>query len=162
MKERVLTPFKKPSHNHTRCVRNAMAEAEQTCVKAGLRLTKTRRTVLKLVWNSHAPIKAYDILQEIHKDNPKAAPPTVYRALDFLIEAGLVHKLESLNAYIGCGDPSRPHIGQFLICTGCGAVAELDEPKITRMLIRQTKELGFQIKQQVVEIQGQCPECAQR
>ena len=114
---------------------------------------------MQLVWTNHTPIKAYDILLQIQKEQPRAAPPTVYRALDFLMEAGLVHKIESLNAFVGCGDPGKPHIGQFLICEKCGVVAEIDEPKITHMLTQEAKQLGFQTMQQVVEIKGKCPEC---
>jgi Fur family zinc uptake transcriptional regulator len=111
------------------------------------------------VWSSHAPIKAYEILEQVHKHNPKAAPPTVYRALDFLMEAGLVHKLESINAFIGCDRPGQPHVGQFLICKTCGVAAEIHKPQITRMLSREARQLGFETQQQMVEIQGQCARC---
>ena len=114
--QHVLHPFKNRKHDHSRCVKSAVADAENICLKAGLRLTKIRRQVLQFVWSKHTPIKAYDILQHIQKEQPRAAPPTVYRALDFLMDAGLVHKIESLNAYVGCGNPNKPHIGQFLIC----------------------------------------------
>ena len=155
----ILSPFKTHRHDHKRCIESALTVAEHTCLKSGLRLTKIRRQVLRLVWARHAPIKAYDILEQLHKANPRTAPPTVYRALDFLIEAGLVHKIEILNSYVGCGDPSKPHIGQFLICETCGAVAEIDEPKITKMLAQEARQLGFHAHRQVVEINGQCPKC---
>lgn len=157
--EHVLNPFQQQRHNHDRCIKTALANAERACSKAGLRLTRIRRQVLELIWHNHAPIKAYDILEHLHKDNPRAAPPTVYRALDFLQQAGLVHRLESLNAFVGCGDPSEPHIGQFLICQTCGDVAEMNDPNITRALTREAQQLGFTTDQQIVEIIGRCPTC---
>lgn len=141
-------------------MKTALADAEVACNESGLRLTETRRQVLELVWGSHAPIKAYDILEQLHTKNPKAVPPTVYRALEFLQNAGLVHRIESLNAYVGCGKPGEPHIGQFLICTMCGAVAEIDEPKITDLLSEQAAQLGFATEQQMVELKGLCPQCS--
>jgi len=157
--KQLLKPFKRRKHDHAQCIKNALQEAEAACVTAGLRLTELRRKVFRLVWLGHAPIKAYDILEQMHKTNPKTAPPTVYRALEFLMEAGLVHKIESLNAYVGCGDPGKPHIGQFFICEDCGAVAEINEPKITQLINQEARHLGFQSQRQVIEIKGQCPEC---
>ena len=156
----VLIPFKNQQHNHESCKKAALAEAESACKASGLKLTRIRRQVLELVWGSHAPVKAYDILERLQQQNPKAVPPTVYRALEFLQQAGLVHRLESLNAYVGCGKPREPHIGQFLICQGCGAVAEINEPKITELLTEQAAQLGFETRQQLVELKGFCPQCA--
>jgi len=156
----VLKPFQKHEHNHATCIKAALVDAETACLKLGLRLTKIRREILALVWTSHAPIKAYEILEKMQHKNPKTAPPTVYRALEFLLKAGLVHRLESLNAYVGCGNPSKPHLGQFLICESCGAVAEINAEKITEILNEQAAELGFDTQQQLVEIKGTCPQCA--
>ncbi len=155
----MLHPFKNRKHDHSRCIKNALQDAETTCRNGGLRLTDLRRKVLALVWGDHAPVKAYDILEQMHKDNPKTAPPTVYRALEFLMDAGLVHKIESLNAYVGCENPSEPHIAQFFICQNCGAVAEMSVPKITQLIDKQAKQLGFESQTQVVEIRGHCPQC---
>lgn len=156
----VLIPFQKHRHNHATCVKTAMVDAENACLKLGLRLTSIRREILKMVWSSHAPIKAYELLEQMQQQNPKTAPPTVYRALEFLQKAGLVHRIESLNAYVGCGDPSEPHLGQFLICQHCGAVAEINAKKITKTLNEQAEQLGFSAQQQLVEIMGTCPQCA--
>ena len=156
----VLRPFQKHQHNHARCIKEAMSDAEAACLQLGLRLTKIRKEILKLVWTSHAPMKAYEILEQMQHNNPKTAPPTVYRALEFLQKAGLVHRLESLNAYVGCGNPREPHLGQFLICESCGAVAEINAIKITKILNEQAAELGFDTQQQLVEIKGTCPQCA--
>lgn len=156
----VLTPFKRPSHNHGKCVSSALACAEAQCQAQGLRLTEIRRRVLELVWHGHAPMKAYEILEQLQKENPRTAPPTVYRAIEFLMDAGLVHRIESLNAYVGCGKPDTEHNGQFLICNRCGVVAEIDDPRITHLLLKEAEQLKFKVELQTVEIRGLCPQCS--
>ena len=122
--------FPPAQHDHGHCVSTAVETAESLCRRQGLRFTSIRRRVLELVWNSHTPVGAYDILESINNEGKKAAPPTVYRALDFLIEANLVHRLDSINAFVGCPDPGHSHAGQFLICRECRSVAELDDTDI--------------------------------
>lgn len=136
-----------------------MSSAEALCRERGLRLTAIRRRVLTLVWESHQPAGAYDILERLREEGRNAAPPTVYRALEFLIEAGLVHRLDSLNAFVGCPDPDRSHTGQFLICRECRTVAELDDTDISRLVAVKAKELGFTAVHQMLEIQGLCAQC---
>jgi Fur family zinc uptake transcriptional regulator len=154
-------PKSNPSaeHNHDICVSQALATAEKLCRERGLRFTALRRQVLCLVWDSHKPVGAYDILDRLKQDGKKAAPPTVYRALEFLIEADLVHRLDSLNAFVGCPDPSSSHRGQFLICRGCRTVAELDNAKIDSLVQETAADLGFSAEQQMLEIQGLCSAC---
>ena len=147
-------------HDHGRCVSDAVATAEAICRRRGLRFTPQRRRVLELVWNSHRPVGAYDILELLQEDSHKAAPPTVYRALDFLIEADLVHRLDSLNAFVGCPDPRRPHTGQFLICRDCRSVTELDDGEISEIVDRKAADLGFTAIRQTLEIQGLCENCS--
>ena len=154
--------FPPASHDHDDCVANAMMSAETLCRERGLRFTTLRRRVLTLVWDSHKPIGAYEILDHLSEAGRKAAPPTVYRALDFLIEAGLVHRLDSLNAYVGCPDPARSHTGQFLICRQCRTVAELDDPDIDAMVRKKAGQLGFTAVHQMLEIQGLCDRCRSR
>ncbi|MGI9225380.1 MAG: Fur family transcriptional regulator [Woeseiaceae bacterium] len=151
--------FLSAAHNHDSCVANAMATAEELCRQRGLRFTALRRRVLMLVWDSHKPVGAYDILDSLGAEGRPAAPPTVYRALDFLIEAGLVHRLDSLNAFIGCPDPARSHAGQFLICRQCRTVVELDDRDIDTLVEDKAKELGFSAVHQMLEIQGLCSDC---
>ena len=103
--KRVRPKFDSDGHDHRRCVADALDKAEALCSDRGARLTKLRCRVLELVWNSHAPIGAYDVLRRLSQEHQSAAPPTVYRALDFLLEQGLIHRIESLNAYIGCPVP---------------------------------------------------------
>ncbi|ANO50773.1 Fur family transcriptional regulator [Woeseia oceani] len=148
-----------PPHDHEDCVSGAIDTAEALCRERGLRFTATRRQVLELVWASHKPIGAYDILDALNQSGKKAAPPTVYRALEFLIEADLVHRLDSLNAFVGCPDPSSSHTGQFLICRSCRSVAELDDEDINRLVQQKAGDLGFSAVHQMLEIQGLCRQC---
>ena len=145
-------------HNHQQCVREALHQAELLCQKSGQRLTAIRRRVLELVWRQHKPIGAYEVLALLQEDG-RAAPPTVYRALDFLQELGLVHRIASLNAYVGCTQPQRPHQGQFLICTSCQLCAELNAAGIVAAIDASAALSGFQVHQQRVEIMGLCPAC---
>jgi Fur family zinc uptake transcriptional regulator len=155
-------PFPAAEHDHGDCIEQALATAEKLCGERGLRLTRIRRRVLELVWNSHKPVGAYDILDVLGAEGKRSAPPTVYRALDFLIEADLVHRLDSLNAYIGCAHPHSAHTGQFLICRDCRSVAELDDKEISAIVDRKAGELGFSAVRQMLEIQGLCPECQRK
>ena len=152
--------FPREEHDHQHCVAEAIATAVQICRERGLRFTEQRRRVLQLVWNSHKPVGAYDILDSLNRAGGKVAPPTVYRALDFLIEADLVHRLDSLNAFVGCPDPRNPHTGQFLICRECRSVAELDDSDIDEMVRRKAASLGFTALRQTLEIEGICHNCA--
>ncbi len=86
-------------------------------------------------------------------------PPTVYRALDFLLEQGLVHKLESLHAFVGCSHPEHAHSSQFLICSECGVVSEMDNDSIKRSLRKAEKATGFMTKRPIVELLGTCAQC---
>ena len=157
---RVLMPFKENGHQHQHCLEAALLAAEKTCLERGVRLTSIRRRVLELVWRSHEPVKAYDILDKLRDEHYGSAPPTVYRALDFLQAKGLVHKIESLNAYVGCAEPDHRYQTQFLICHDCGAVAELDNVNIRRLLAENAKQLGFRIEHETIEIKGICSACA--
>jgi len=158
-KKIVLQDFVPTRHDHAHCIEEAMAIAESVCAKRNERLTSLRKTVLKLVWSSHKPIKAYDLLEKLTDFHDRPAPPTVYRALEFLQEAGLVHKIQSLNAYIGCADPVRHHQGQFLICEDCGTVAELDDNAITSRIDHNAKRVGFKVNDETVEVIGLCQSC---
>ncbi|MEM8982472.1 MAG: Fur family transcriptional regulator [Pseudomonadota bacterium] len=153
--------FPPSKHDHAACVASAIEHAESVCQQAGKRLTAQRRWVLELVWASHKPVGAYDILEAMSAGGKRYAPPTVYRALDFLIDAGLVHRLDSLNAYVGCRDPSHAHSAQFLICTGCHAVLELDDPGIEASIRDRTEHIGFKARSVGLEVQGLCRACSE-
>ncbi len=151
--------FAAPDHDHGHCMDEALAAAEAQCRARGARLTPQRRRVLELVWNSHAPVGAYSLLDRMREAGERAQPPTVYRALDFLVGQRLVHRIESLNAYVGCARPADKHVGQFLICTRCRTAAELDDAAITAAIARRAGEVGFSVTQATVEIAGLCPNC---
>lgn len=162
MHTHILSSFKDADHPHARCLSAALARAETSCAKRGLRLTKLRRRVLELVWGSHEPVKAYDILDHLRAEHRGAAPPTVYRALGFLQAHGFVHKIESLNAYFGCAEPGHRDAGQFLICRKCGEVAELDDQTVTALLLQRAAALSFDVEHQTIEIAGLCAQCRPR
>ncbi|HEX9489383.1 MAG TPA: Fur family transcriptional regulator [Stellaceae bacterium] len=151
--------FPKSGHDHDHCVATALDAAESVCGKAGERLTPIRRRVLELVWGSHRPIGAYAILDRLKEDGRNAAPPTVYRALDFLLERGLIHRIESLNAFVGCAHPGESHLVQFLICRSCGMTAELDDRRLSEAIGRSAVDQGFDIQSRVVELSGICSAC---
>lgn len=146
-------------HDHSTCVADAMAVASEVCTERGGRLTPIRRRVLELVWGSHRPIGAYDLLSALQRDGRSAAPPTVYRALDFLMDHGLVHRIESLNAFVGCADPRHSHNGQFFICEACRSAVEISDATVTQALAGCAQRLGFTVKSQTVEFRGLCPAC---
>jgi Fur family transcriptional regulator, zinc uptake regulator len=136
-----------------------MRVADEVCHKRGLKLTPLRRRVLELVWERHAPIGAYDVLEKLSLEGLGSAPPTVYRALNFLISAGLVHRIDSLNAYFGCEAPRTDHAAQFLVCRSCHGVTELGDPAISRLLARRQRAAGFVADAPDVEIKGLCDGC---
>ena len=147
-------------HDHAQCVSDALAAAEQVCERAGVRLTTLRRRVLELVWQSHRPMGAYDLLDILaREDDRRPAPPTVYRALDFLQEQGLVHRIASLNAFIGCASPEHVHQGHFLICRNCRVAFELDQSLIQPAISKVAEQLGFTVESETGEIAGLCARC---
>lgn len=137
-----------------------MRSAEAVCAERGIRLTGLRRRILELVWSRHGPIGAYDILRLMNESDGKATPNTVYRGLEFLLDAGLIHRLDSMNAFMGCAEPTRKHTGQFLICRKCESAAEIHDPGIERTLGKHAEWVGFAMEQQTVEVRGLCPACA--
>lgn len=138
--------------------------ASAACGARGAQLTPLRRTVLGLVQQSPTPIGAYALLDQLKGDRGAAAPPTVYRALDFLLAQRLVHRLEKLNAFVACHvhecGSDHEHAAQFLICDRCGAVTELEEPAITRAVEAAAGRAGFHATRATVEVEGTCARCA--
>jgi len=130
------------------------------CAKKGLRLTQVRRQVLELLWEGTCPRGAYELIQALEKrTGRKVAPPTVYRALDFLMAQGFVTKIESSNTYTPCAHPDRPHDCLFFLCSGCGTSMELDDPGLEQRLAEDASRLGFRVTRRVVEVQGTCADC---
>ena len=153
------TAFMDTGHDHANCMESALDRASALCGERGVRLTSLRRRVLELVWVGHKPLGAYEILDTLKAERRGAAPPTVYRALDFLLQHGLVHRIESLNSYVGCPDPLKPHGGQFLICRSCGLTAELNDHRIDEAIRNSANQAGFAVGRPMIEIEGLCPHC---
>ena len=154
-------PFLPDQHDHGHCVADALEQARTLCAARGARLTPVRQRVLEIVWQGHRPLGAYAILEVLSAEGHSPSPPTVYRALEFLLTHGLVHRLSSLNAFIGCSRPGHPGAGQFLLCTACGTAAELNDPEIDRAIARSATAQGFDPELHTVEISGVCPNCRQ-
>ena len=152
--------FPSQTHDHKPCIAEALDRAAEICRARGIRFTSIRRQVLEIVWNRHAPIGAYDILDALRLAKRGATPPTVYRALEFLRAHGFVHKIECLNSFIGCGQPSTTHMAQFLICGRCNQVGELDDPEIEVIIKKKASAAGFSVVSPTVEVMGICANCA--
>lgn len=139
--------------------KQVIAEVERHCRAHGLRLTPTRRRVLELVLATDGPVKAYDLLDQLKAERPGAAPPTIYRALDFLLENHFIHRLETLNAFVSCVHPEQQHEGHFLICEKCRSVTEVQSQALSEALGEIAADRGFAAARQVVEIYGRCKAC---
>lgn len=138
---------------------DALAKADAHCAAIGAKLTAMRRRVLELVWSSHRPTGAYDLLAQLGSDGQKVAPPTVYRALDFLLQHGLVHRVESLNAFIGCAEPGHVRQQEIFICKGCGSATEIDDPGLDQRIHQLAATIGFAVERQTIEVVGLCRSC---
>ena len=147
-------------HDHKLCIKSAMQTAEAVCSERGVRFTDLRKRILGMVWENHNAVKAYDLLDMLSREGGSAKPPTVYRALDFLMEQGFVHKIESLNAFVGCPNASDHHVSQFLICDSCGKVDEVTSDTLTTELMGLAEKNDFASSRQTVEIHGKCADCA--
>ncbi len=154
----IISPFH-GEHDHSHCQSQALESAKQQCQEQGLRLTPIRIQVLEIIWASHNPIGAYDVLQKLQESGHKPAPPTAYRALDFLVSAHLIHRIESLNAFIGCPSPDHNHQYQFYICKECGHIAEVNDSAVADAISDGAKELGFLSLQPIIEVHGTCKNC---
>jgi Fur family zinc uptake transcriptional regulator len=149
-------------HDHKRCINAALCRARELCDARKARLTPIRETVLKTIWASHRPLGAYDIVDQMSQSEtsaPRILPPTVYRAIQFLLDQGLIHRLSSLNAYIGCPFPGNYHSDFFLICEQCGSTAECSDDQVDHAVKHAAGRADFQVGSKVIEIVGICPEC---
>ncbi len=154
--------FPAPDHDHGSCTSAAIAHAEELCTARAQRLTPMRRHVLEALLASHKPLGAYEIMERL-ADRTRPAPVTVYRALEFLRDNGLVHRIESRNAFVAC---VHNHAGSdpvvFLICERCGAVGEAPGGTVAETLKTSCRAAGFTPKSPVIEIAGICSHCRER
>jgi len=152
--------FPEPEHDHDHCSAQAIAHAEALCAARDARLTPIRRRVLEALAQSHQPLGAYEVMERLAGDGSRPAPITVYRALEFLLDNGLVHRIESRNAFLACinnHEAGAPVV--FLICERCGAVGEAPSAEVTKTLATAAKRAGFIPKAPVIEISGICSHC---
>jgi Fur family zinc uptake transcriptional regulator len=158
----IETLFPRPNHDHERCVASILADAEALCRAREARLTPQRRRILEIVARRHDATGAYEIIDRLAEEGKRPAPITVYRALDFLIEHGLVHRLASLNAYIACQRPGVEHRALFLICAGCNMIGEMTNSGVAAAITGAAADVGFTISTPVVEVTGLCQACRHR
>jgi Fur family zinc uptake transcriptional regulator len=152
--------FPAPDHDHGRCTADGISHAEQVCETRGQKFTPIRRQVLQALLSSHRPLGAYEVIDELARSMPRPAPITVYRALDFLMANGLVHRIESRNAFLACAhDHDAVSAVAFLICERCGAVGEIPAAPVAQSLNAAARATGFAPKLSVVEITGTCAHC---
>ncbi len=147
------------SHNHDHCIEKAISRALTVCEARGVRLTPVRRRVLELIWQNHKPTGAYELLPQLAEAGFNSAPPTVYRALDFLLELGLVHRISSLNAFIGCDHPEGQHPSGFFLCTVCGNATELPAEPMGHFSSELEQLLGVTVDTGSYELSGCCSAC---
>jgi Fur family zinc uptake transcriptional regulator len=149
-------------HDHHHCIDSALAAAHSICNTNGARLTPLREQVLTIVWQSHKPLGAYAVMEILAQQSTRrVAPPTVYRALDFLLEQGLIHRINLLNAFVGCTHPQQQHANNFLICEDCGVAIEFSTDQLTGAIDHAVAEFQFSLSAQSVELMGHCQECQQ-
>lgn len=144
------------THDHGQCIASALAAAERACAGADLRLTPVRRRTLEILLEAHEALGAYDVLARLDADGFGSKPPVAYRALAFLVDAGLAHRIERLNAFVACTHPGADHDPAFMICNRCGTVAESEAGSA---LQKSASAAGFHIERTVLEAEGVCPSC---
>jgi len=130
----------------------------------GINLTNKRRKIFDIVIKSAKPISAYDIVSEFQETYDEQIPVmSVYRILNFLIDNGLVHKLDSINQYIVCEhlDCEHEHLNtQFLICNDCNSTEEIMiRDELHQQLTNDIDQTGFKLKELKFELHGICANC---
>jgi Fur family zinc uptake transcriptional regulator len=156
-----MTPvFPAPDHDHAQCETDALAEAAAVCAAREVRLTPIRRQVLAVLVSGHRPLGAYEIMDRLSESGPRPAPITVYRALDFLLDNGLVHRIASRNAFIACiHNHGTAENVVFLICEQCGAVGEASSRAVIDSLNAAADGVGFTPRLPLIEVTGVCAHC---
>jgi len=147
------------THDHAHCQDEAVRIAERLCLERGVRLTPIRRKLLELIWENHQAIKAYDLLEKFRPFDHAIKPATIYRTLDFLLEQGLIHRVESLNAFIGCSHSGQPHEQLLLLCERCHEVEERPGRAIMAAVALELEQAGFTPYRKAIEIHGLCARC---
>jgi Fur family zinc uptake transcriptional regulator len=134
-------------------------KARQFCEEKGARFTLLREKVYALLLEQQGAVGAYELLDTLKLTESNAKPATVYRTLDFLLEFGLIHKIESTNAFVACHHFDCKHPVQFLICDTCGDVREIQSVGLKDTLDNQASSVGFRVVKQTIEAHGTCAIC---
>ncbi|MFT6388822.1 MAG: Fur family zinc uptake transcriptional regulator [Cellvibrionaceae bacterium] len=153
-------------HDHEHCISDALETAQAICQEQGAKLTQLRKQVLLLIWQNHKPLGAYTLIDMLaQSEQRRVAPPTVYRALEFLLELGLIHRINSLNAYIGCTNPqlhqdqAQASTNYFFICSQCNDSQEIISPLLANNIRGACEDIDFLPQQQWLEVTGLCKQC---
>jgi Fur family zinc uptake transcriptional regulator len=158
-----MTPVADPpafqTHDHAHCSGDVLARADAQMKELGLRLTPVRRRTLEILLEQHRAMGAYDVLERLAAEGFGNQPPVAYRALDFLEEHGLAHRIRRLNAFTACMHPGQAHAPAFLICRACNLVAEAPADAVRAALDNAAADLGFTIERSTIEALGLCPAC---
>jgi Fur family zinc uptake transcriptional regulator len=155
----MLSRAKMTKAKRRRAIRSELERAAQACERRGSNLTELRQLVLRLVLEAEGPSTAYQLLDRLKQIHERAVPPTIYRALDFLMEQRLIHRVERLNAFVPCTETGHLHPAQFLICRRCGTVAEIEDRAAAKALEQAAERKGFHPGNAMVEIEGTCADC---
>lgn len=147
------------AHDHAHCATDVLARADSLTMAAGARLTPVRRRVLQILLEEHRALGAYDVLARLAAEGFGNQPPVAYRALEFLVDQGLAHRIQRLNAFAACMHPGEAHAPAFLICRQCQSVAEAAAGPVNSALAASAGEMGFAIERVTVEALGLCPAC---
>lgn len=154
-------------HDHQHCIDDALIAAQTICKQQNAKLTELREQVLLLIWKNHKPLGAYALIEQLSEQTQRRiAPPTIYRTLEFLLDLGLIHRINSLNAYIGCthphshqGDQAHQH-NYFLICKKCHYTQELIDKELSHKIQSLSQTFNFTAQDQWLEITGLCRDCS--
>jgi Fur family zinc uptake transcriptional regulator len=147
------------AHDHALCASDVLVRADAIAVINGVRMTPVRRRVLEILLEEHKAMGAYDVLQRLAAEGFGNQPPVAYRALEFLVEQGLAHRIRRLNAFAACMHPGEAHVPAFLICRACNTVAEAPAAPVRAALDRAAEAMGFVIERSNIEALGLCPAC---
>lgn len=146
-------------HDHAHCATDVLGRADVLAAERGVRLTPVRRRVLEILLERHRALGAYEVLERLARDGFGNQPPVAYRALEFLVDNGLVHRIQRLNAYLACMHPGEAHAPAFLICGTCNAVAEAPADAARKGVDGAAKALGFKVERVTIGALGLCPAC---
>lgn len=147
-------------HDHAHCSSDALQRAAELADARGVRMTPVRRRTLEVLLEAHRAMGAYEVLERLSAEGFGTQPPVAYRALDFLVEQGFVHRIRRLNAFMACMHPGEDHAPVFLICKACNSVAEAPGETVRTAMDAAAAEVGFAIERANTEALGLCPACA--